>query len=80
MKVYSQIVGQPEATPVELESGATIADLRDELDLESTYAAKVNGVDASDDFVLTDYKIVTWAEKVKGARFVPCQYETEIYC
>lgn len=82
MKVYSQIVGQSQAQPVELPAGSTIEDLRDELDISETYTAKVNGVDATDATELRDYAVVVWAEKVKGAKesFVPCIYEAEIYC
>jgi hypothetical protein len=81
MKIFSQILGQSQATSMDLADDATIADLRDELDLEAHYVAKINGIDATDEAPLKDYAVVVWSEKVKGAyRFTPAIYDTEIYC
>jgi len=46
----------------------TLGDVREELDVSSSMAGKVNSVDQSDDYELSDGEIVTFANKPKGGQ------------
>ena len=63
--VNGQVTGG-QAKNVELEEGATVADLQAAMNLEGSYTATVNGEPASASDVLEAFSFVAFAESVKG--------------
>ena len=64
IKVTAQVLGG-EMDVLELEDGATVADVKAEMDVAG-YVATVNGEPADDDFELAEYEFCTLSPSVKG--------------
>ena len=62
-KVQAQVVGGS-ILPKE---ASTIADLKEQMNLEGNYQATVNGEPQDSDYELSDYEFVSFAKQVKGA-------------
>ncbi len=66
MKVFAQVIGG-DAVQYTLQEGATIADLKKQEPKFASYQASINGDSADDNDELSDYAVVTFSEKIKGA-------------
>ena len=62
-KVQAQVVGGS-ILPKE---ATTIAELKEQMNLEGNYQATVNGEPQDSDYELSDYEFVSFAKQVKGA-------------
>lgn len=66
IEAYVQVIGgQPQR--VDLADGATIASLKVAKPQFANYQAAINGNPAVDTDVLSNFDIITFSEKVKGA-------------
>lgn len=61
-KVQAQVVGGD----IKQHEAQTVSELKSKLNL-TNYQASVNGESVDDDYELSDYEFVSFAQKVKGA-------------